>query len=311
MAGEEVLQGSMAPVTTTVSLGGVCGFRWRIPFPPALVIFLLFLLSTAPSCFPTDGGDGFVIDLPTPEADVLVAVQSVASDHVVHGTYVYEREKTLNDAVEDTSSSYFGSWKGTGRVFYKVRRGAIAPRNFKNSSDIGMITVRYIVRSNSAATTHLEIVAVFVEDGSHRVHASNSTVESSEFAEIQDQLAMLQKNQQQRADIRQEREKDIEEEQRAALAKQDAEEAGRNQAAESSLQALERRARELQHAIEVRVPDPNTELKSAPFRSAGTLTKIAANSDVLVEIITTYWYGVETTDGHRGWVRRDQVIPLP
>jgi hypothetical protein len=41
------------------------------------------------------------------------------------------------------------------------------------------------------------------------------------------------------------------------------------------------------------------------------LAKIPANSDVLVEIVTTYWYGVETTDGHRGWVRRDQVVPLP
>jgi hypothetical protein len=41
------------------------------------------------------------------------------------------------------------------------------------------------------------------------------------------------------------------------------------------------------------------------------VTKLPANSDVLVEILTTYWYGVETSDGHRGWVRRDDVVPLP
>lgn len=49
----------------------------------------------------------------------------------------------------------------------------------------------------------------------------------------------------------------------------------------------------------------------ASSRKAATLTKLPANSDVLVEILTTYWYGVETADGHRGWIRRDQVVPLP
>jgi hypothetical protein len=67
----------------------------------------------------------------------------------------------------------------------------------------------------------------------------------------------------------------------------------------------------LQHALEVRVQMANTELKAAPFHAASTLAKLPANSDVLVEILTTYWYGIETADGHRGWIRRDQVVPLP
>jgi hypothetical protein len=251
----------------------------------------------------------FSIELPNTEADVIAAVRAVADDHVIHGTYVYEREKILGEAGAETSSVYFGPWKNEGQVFYKVRRNALAPRNFKNSSDIGVISVRYVVHGASEGRTRLEIVAVFVEDGTHRVHESTTTVESSEFAEIQNQLLILAKEREQAAAIQQKR--DSEAAQATAVAQQRREVAERDEVAESSLKAMERRADELQHAVEVRVPAADTELKSAPFRSATTLTKMAANSDVLVEIITPYWYGVETADGHRGWVPRDQVVPLP
>lgn len=276
----------------------------------ACLLFLLVLF-TCPLAFPDKGatpGEGFSIDLPKPEADVLIAVQALVDDHIIHGTYVYEREKTLNEAAAETSSAYFGPWQEPGHVFYKVRRDALAPRNFKGSSDIGVITVRYIVQSVSEGKTHLEIKAVFVEDGTRRVHASDGTVESSEYAELQTELGNLQKERAQAAEIMQKRAAVAEE---AALTKQKTEELGRYQAAQSSIKTLEQRLNELQHAVEVRVPAPDTELKSAPFRGAATLNKIPANSDVLVEIVTAYWYGVETTDGHRGWVRRDQVVPLP
>jgi hypothetical protein len=243
------------------------------------------------------------------EADVLAVVQAVADDHIIHGTYVYEHEKTLGEAAVESSSAFFGPWKTEGRAFYKVRRNALAPRNFKDSSDIGVITVRYVVRVISPERTHLEITAVFVEDGTHRVHPSDTSVETSEFAEIQNQLTTLVRDRQQAAEVQ--RKKNIDVEKASALAQQRSEEIARYEDAESSLKILQTRADELQRAVEVRIPATNTELKSAPFRGASTLAKIPANSDVLVEIVTTYWYGVETTDGHRGWVRRDQVVPLP
>ncbi|MGB6843614.1 MAG: hypothetical protein WBE09_01845, partial [Candidatus Acidiferrales bacterium] len=74
---------------------------------------------------------------------------------------------------------------------------------------------------------------------------------------------------------------------------------------------LQEQVNQLHHTLEVRVIAPNTELKAAPFRGAGKLDILPANTNLLVEIITTYWYGVETADGHRGWLRRDQVEPLP
>jgi hypothetical protein len=279
--------------------------------PITRIAFVFLLFATPPSFADKSGaaGPGFAIDLPNSEADVVSVVQSVAEDNVIRGTYVYEREKVLNGASSETSSSYFGNWTQPGKVFYKVRRDALAPRNFKDSSDIGQITVRYVVQSTSAETTHLQITAVFVEDGTHRVHASDTSVESSEYAEIKRQLDSLIRDREKTAEQRQKKKE--ENDKVVTLALESRAESNRYQSVESSLTSLQRRVTELQHALEVHVSTGNTELKAAPFRTATTLTKLKGNSDVLVEIITPYWYGVETTDGHRGWVRRDQVVALP
>jgi hypothetical protein len=252
--------------------------------------------------------EGFTIDLTAPESDVLQAVQSVVEDQEIHGTFVYEREPRLTGAAAEKSSSYFGDRGGDGHVFYKVRRNALAPRHFKNSADIGVITVRYLVRAVSENRTHIQITAVFVEDGTKHVHASDTTVETSEFAEIQSHLVTIQREEQQEAEISQKRQLN---EDAARISKERNEEAARVQSADSSLKGLEERANHLQHALEVRVINPSTDLKSAPFHSSASVGTLTAGSDVLVEIITQYWYGIETTDGHRGWLRRDQVAPLP
>ena len=239
----------------------------------------------------------------------MSVVQSVVEDHIIRGTYVFEREKILNEATSENSSNAFGQWKGPGRAFYKVRKNALAPRNFKDSADIGVITVRYIVHGTSSNSTHLEILAVFIEDGTKRVHASNISLESAEFTEIRSQLQSMQRDRQRTETAGAERRR--EEEQAAAAAKQTTEETAAYEAVESSLTLLQKRAIELQRTLEVRIQIPDTELKAAPFHSSTSLAKLPLNSDLLVEIVTTYWYGVETVDGHRGWVRRDQVGPLP
>jgi hypothetical protein len=274
-----------------------------------LVLILLLIIGVRPySRAAGNEPQPFTIDLTAPEADVLKAVHAVVEDDVIHGTYVYEHEQTLMECVPETESSFFGEYKGTGHAFYKVRHDALAPRNFKDSADIGVITVRYVVEPVSAVRTHLAITAVFVEDGSKHVHLSDTTVETSEFAEIQSQLVSIQRERQQTAEILKKRELSA---QAASIAKERSAEATRVKSADSSLSGLEQRADQLQHQLEVRVANPSTELKSAPFHSATAVGTIPAGSDVLIEIITEYWYGVETADGHRGWLRRDEVAPLP
>jgi hypothetical protein len=59
------------------------------------------------------------------------------------------------------------------------------------------------------------------------------------------------------------------------------------------------------------VKAPGAALKSAPYHSASTMKSLDANAEVLILITTPYWYGVETHDGDHGWLRRDQLEPLP
>jgi leucyl aminopeptidase len=251
--------------------------------------------------------EGFAIDLKASEADVTKAVQYVIQDQIIHGTQVYAREDELTDAEAATSSPYYGTWTGEGHVFYKIRRDALAPRHFKNSTDVGVITVRYIVLGVAPNRTHLQIDAVFIEDGSKRVHESDTTVETSEFAEIQGQIVRIQREERE-ATLASERQQQVRDAQ--TTAKERTQEAARLQDAETAVKGLQLRAHELEHDAEVRVKD-KADLKSAPFQRAATVGSVAANSEVLVEIITPYWYGVETADGHRGWLRQDQVEPVP
>jgi hypothetical protein len=255
----------------------------------------------------SDVPEGFAIDLKASEADVLKAVELVTQDTVLHGTQVYSREDELTEAEAATGSAYYGPWTGPGHAFYKVRKKAISPQHFKNSTDIGTITVRYIVLGVAPNRTHLQLDAVFVEDGSKRVHTSDTSVETSEFAEIQSHIVRIQREERQTADALQRRQLQLAAQ--SNVKERDAEAAGLKDA-ESSVQSLELRLHELQHQAELRVK-AHANLKSAPFQHAATLQSVPANSDVLIEIVTPYWYGVETVDGHRGWLRHDQVEPIP
>jgi hypothetical protein len=255
----------------------------------------------------SDLPEGFAIDLKASEADVMKAVELVTQDTVLHGTQVYSREDELTEAEAATSSGYYGAWTGPGHAFYKVRKQALSPTHFKNSTDIGTITVRYIVLGVAPDRTHLQIDAVFIEDASKRVHTSDTTVETSEFAEIQSHIVRIQREERQTADLLQRRQLQLAAQ--SNVKERDAE-AAHLKDAESSVQSLQARLTELQQKAELRVK-AQANLRSAPFQHAATLQSVPANSDVLIEIITPYWYGVETVDGHRGWLRHDQVEPIP
>jgi hypothetical protein len=255
----------------------------------------------------SDVPEGFAIDLKASEADVLKAVELVTQDTILHGTQVYAREDELTEAEAATGSAYYGPWTGPGHAFYKVRKQSLSPQHFKNSTDVGTITVRYIVLGVAPNRTHLQIDAVFVEDGSKRVHPSDTTVETSEFAEVQSHIVRIQREERQTADLLQRRQ--LQMAAQSNVKERDAE-AAKLKDAENSIQSLELRLHELQHQAELRVK-AQANLKSAPFQHAATLQSVPANSDVLIEIITPYWYGVETVDGHRGWLRHDQVEPIP
>jgi hypothetical protein len=282
-------------------------------FPCGATLVVAFLLSaTSFALTPspenkTPGSAGFVIELAAQEADVLQAVKSVAEDPIIRGTYIYDKEQTLTGATPAESSAYFGRSKESGHVFYKVLTGAVAPRHFKDSNDRGTITIQYVVQGNGART-RLRIDAVFVQEGRHHAHASDGTVETSEFEEIQDRLGKIRLTEQHAAEILARQQEEL---MKATSVREWQGEQAKLDGAKSSVRTLEQRVDSLRHDVELRTKDEGAELKSAPFHSSAKLRSLSAGTEVLILVITPYWYGVETKDAQRGWLRRDQLVPLP
>ena len=254
-------------------------------------------------------GPGFGKEFTASLDEVMQALQDVLQDQTIHGTYVFDKERTLTGAKTVESTPLFAPWKGGGKVFYKIRADAIAPRHFLESADQGTIAVRYIVTSVNPERTRLHIDAVFVENSHRTVHQSDGTVESSEGKAIQDRLQALQFAEQEAADAQ--RRRDSIDLAKQTLVRQREDETTRLAAAQSSVQDLEQRVNSLRHEVERRIKAPGAALKAAPFHSAANIATLAAYTEVVIVIVTPRWYGVETPDGKRGWVPLDQLESLP
>src|SRR5215471_1294667 len=106
--------------------------RWTEIF--CLVLLLGLGAVASASAFETHDRSetSILVQLDTPENQVRQAVEEVASDQIIHGTYSYEKEKTLYGAHAADSSAIFGPWNGPGKAFYKVADDVLAPRFFKD-----------------------------------------------------------------------------------------------------------------------------------------------------------------------------------
>lgn len=280
-------------------------------FRSLLWIFALFGLVSALSASQPDSSATLTVAVEAPAADVEKAVQEVAADQIIHGTFSYEKEKTLYGAHAESSSSAFRIPAGAGKVFYKAAENVLAPHYFKDSGDIGTITVRYVVKSLDANRTNLQIDAIFI-DARSSVHNSQGNVESSEYAAIREHLQAVQDAQRQAAFETEELERKRREHDatQQAVAKKLAEQ-GVPSGSDTTLQELEVSVATLRHQVVRKVSEAGTELKAAPFKSSATLENLKPATEVVVLILTPHWYGVETEDGHHGWVRRLEVETLP
>ncbi|HKN34483.1 MAG TPA: SH3 domain-containing protein [Terriglobales bacterium] len=275
------------------------------------VLLFLLLASSVPavSLDGNPGGQSLQAQFDVPESDLLEAVQEVIGDQIIHGTQQYAKEKVLYGAHSAESSSAFRESHIDGKVFYKVAENVLSPQFFKDSNDLGTIAIRYIIRAINPTSTALQIDAVFLENDHRRVHQSEGVVESAEFAEIQKRLDALNLR---RKEAHEERKKlDQLQAEDNALALAGNPSSGTAGAANSAVQDLERRVTILRRQAERRVKDSETPLRSAPFRSATTIASLPAQTEVLIVVITPYWYGVETQDGRRGWIHHSQLEMLP
>jgi hypothetical protein len=277
----------------------------------AVCVLIVFCSRLLPAGAPQRGSEnpGFVQELAASLSEVQQALDDLLQDQTIHGTYIYDKERTLTGAKMVSQTPLFERWKGAGIVYYKIRTEAIAPRHFVDSADQGTIAVRYVVTSVDENRTRLRIDAVFVENARRNVHPSDGTVESSEFKVFQEHLQSMQLDEQEALDAN--RRRDSIALAKQTLAFQHEDESTRLSAAESSNQDLEQRVHSLRQEIQRRVKAPGADLKAAPFRSAANVTSLSAYTDVVIMIVTPRWFGVETPDGQRGWLPLDQLESLP
>jgi hypothetical protein len=281
-------------------------------FVATLAVALLWFFAPTQLCAGNQrdlAGATFVTEFSASLDDVLQALQEVLEDQTIHGTYVFDKEKTLTGARAVESTPLFEAWKAAGKVFYKIRTDAIAPRNFRDSADQGTIAVRYVVTSVNTDRTRLRIDAIFVENSHRTVHPSDGTVESSEYKVIQEHLQAIQFAEQEATDAQRRRESiDLA---RQTIIRQREDETTRLATAQSSTQDLEQRVNALRHQVQERVKAPGAALKAAPFRSSANVATLAAYTEVVIVIVTPHWYGIETPEGQRGWLPLDQLESLP
>jgi hypothetical protein len=280
-------------------------------------------------------GAGLIVNIPAPPADVTEAVQDVAGNGIIRGTKEYNKDEYVSGAIASESTPVFAAWKDAGKVFYKVRKAALNPWNFKDSADVGTLAVRYIVQAQGDKNSVLRIDAIFVEDFRRTVHPSNGSVESSEYKDIQDHLGQMQLLKKETEEAQRQKQEHVikqnfglsnSTELLSTPSTADVDSSGESSSrpetfAHSKVAAAgvsrdpnetpEQHLDNLRHEVERLVKKPGAPLKSAPFHTASTLEPLRPGTEVLIVISTPYWFGVETHDGRHGWIPRDQLEPLP
>jgi len=311
----------------------------RAPLHSAISMFLflccVFLAGLATSVQARDKdalqyGEGLIVNIPVPTDEVAKVVEEVAANGIIRGTKEYQKDEYIRGAEAATATPVFPAWTDSGKVFYKVRKQALNPWNFKNSADVGTLAVRYVVQPQGEKNTVLRIDALFVEDNRHSVHSSNGSVESSEYKDIQDHIAQIELMKKETAEAEELKREHVEKQNFGLDEKTELLSTPKLESGESSSLAGDERATTTpdtiaadpnetpeQHLARLRrqaerlVKKPGAPLKSAPFHTASTLKSLDAGTDVLIVIVTPYWFGVETHDGQHGWIPREQLESLP
>ncbi len=278
---------------------------------PRIVVVLLVATTAFSAPLPKDKSDEpkpLTVQVQAPASDIAEAVAQVAQDQIIHGTYSYEKERILYGAHSSSTAQVFGPWQGQGQVYYKVASNILSPRFYKDSGDIGTIYVRYVVQEAAPNSTILQIESTFV-DARKVKHPSLGTVESSEYAAILQHLKTIQAK---RSAPEADPEKPAVQSPSPLLSgSKIAPPAGNAPTPNESVKDLEERVQTLRHQVELRVKDAGAPLKSAPYQSSATLETLPSNAEVLIVVLTPYWYGVQTTEGRSGWIHHSQLEPLP
>ena len=169
------------------------------------IVLLAATLAAASGKNKLSYGEGLIVNIPLAPSEVEQVVTDISQNGLIRGSKEYNKDEFIAGAKPSSSSSVFPSWSEGGKVFYKVREGAIDPRNFKDSGDVGTLAVRYVVQPQGDKNTVLRIDALFKEDFRHTVHQSDGSVESAEYKDIQEHLEAIEVMKQQTEEANRER----------------------------------------------------------------------------------------------------------
>jgi polyhydroxyalkanoate synthesis regulator phasin len=303
------------------------------------ISFVLALLFAALAAIPLSArvkkdslayGEGLIVNIPMPEPEVAQVVEEIAKNTIIRGTKEYNKDEFVSGAEVAASTNVFPAWTEGGKIFYKVRKQALDPRNFKDSGDIGTLAVRYIVQEQGFQNTVLRIDAVFVEDFKRTSHPSDGSVENEEYKDIREHLDAVELMKKETASALQAKQDRMAKENfglgsdTVVLSTPPRDLSGQDSNLDKKLpttssaatydvpeESLEQHVTELRRQVERLVKKPGAPLKSAPFHSASTLKSLDPGAEVLILISTPYWYGIETHDGQHGWLQRDQLEQVP
>ena len=257
---------------------------------------------------PETYGAGLSVRVPVSEQELLQAVEDVADDGIIQGTKEYNKDEYVSGAVIADHTPVFDKWSGQGRVFYKVRKNALDPRNFKDTNDAGTLAVRYVVQHAGDKSTILKIDAVFLDDLHLRIHPSNGSVEAAEYKDIQGHLSSMELKRQEAAAEAERKQQQLAAKELQSKQKEQQLEAKLVQAPDESLQ---QHVQKLRREAERVVGHSGASLRAAPFRSALSQKALPSGTQVVILITTPYWYGIETEDGQHGWVHHSELDLLP
>ncbi len=250
---------------------------------------------------------GFSIDLTSSPDTVTRIVKDVANDSVIRGTFMYAKDNDIDQADFKKTSEALPYANGPGQVFYKVKTKAISPAHFPAATDIGTITVRYVVEAVDPQRARLAIDAVFVTDAGHRIYASDGSIESAEFAEILTQLRALESP---KIRHRAPQTNAVAQQETVGLQNTLMDEQSRLADAKASEAKLQERIKQLQFNTEGRVRSRAVPLKASPYNHASTVLTLDKGLTVTVLTTTKYWYRVRTSKGDEGWIYYAFIEPL-
>jgi exonuclease VII large subunit len=240
------------------------------------------------------------VELPVPFEMATQIVHEVASDGVIRGTAEYQAENELTGAEGAQSSPLLKrETSPTNEVFYKVRARTLAPRHYHDSNDLGTLVVAYSVDKISEEKSTLTIESIFVPDSHHGRSASDGSVETCEFTEIETRLKSLLVAKQQAKEREENEQKQV---RIRNLRRQLSEEQVRFDALNAEVEQLQKRSTELRQFTRVRTKSGSVRLQAAPHARSQSVQALTEGEELSVLFKARGWYRVRTSGGQTGWV---------